>query len=857
MATLAQGIHQTAGIYTREIDLTYSAKSLGITTLGLVGETQIGPAFQPISISNWTEFKTYFGGTNTEKYPNGYPRYELPYVAKTYLSESNQLYVTRVLGLSGFNYDGIWSLYNDNSTTTGDTSIKDKTVLATFRSKSYYATGETCIPYVSNISIQTGGTDITGTSVDFTIIATYNPDYISNKSITSTGETYTVSLDSSKKNYILNSLGNTPNGSSNAKIFVEEMFETAIKNLNDSNKITGFFDGISIQMSVKNNKHDNYRSIYSQAKTPYFVSEIKGDKITPLFRFMTVSAGENANNMFKISIVNIDMDTLKFDVQVRSINDTDATPIIYETFANCTMNPSDGNNYIGAKIGTVDELYAVKSKFIIADINDDPSIYNSIPMGFGGYETKYISISGQTNNASDYFNSSKIIYNTNYYSSIKQGKQYYGLSNLTGVDSDFFKFNGSDSTVLSITDGFHMESGATNITGVTGIGADSIYFQTLSGTTYDETFDDKRLMKFTAYFYGGFDGWDIFRENRTIENNYNYNSFKKYPLQIGVDKQFSQFVGTELETKYNIPNITDNVGITSDFYAFWSAIRTFANPELIDINVFATPGIDTLNNSILVNETIDMLENERKDSIYIVNTPDKPLGTYNDTKASMSSADSVVADLTKTGIDSSFAATYYPWLKFYDKDQAQYIYLSPTKDVVKSLALTDNTAYSWFAPAGMTRGSVDCVKAKKNLILSEEDALANGRINAIKTFSADGIKIWGQKTLQSEDTQLNRIGVRRLMLYLRKTIRRGNLPLIFEPNDNTTKNKFLEIVNPILNSVKSGRGISEYRILVDDSVEAKANHQLNVIIYIKPIGALEFINIDFIITDEGFDFNSI
>jgi len=90
------------GVYTSETDLTFVAQSVGVTTLGLVGETLKGPAFEPILISNFDEFKTYFGGTSPEKYGNSNPKYELPYVAKSYLQESNQLFVTRVLGLTGY-----------------------------------------------------------------------------------------------------------------------------------------------------------------------------------------------------------------------------------------------------------------------------------------------------------------------------------------------------------------------------------------------------------------------------------------------------------------------------------------------------------------------------------------------------------------------------------------------------------------------------------------------------------------------------------------------------------------------------------------------------------------------------------
>jgi hypothetical protein len=577
------------------------------------------------------------------------------------------------------------------------------------------------------------------------------------------------------------------------------------------------------------------------------MSEIKGNKIIPLFRFVTITDGDSANNLFKVSIANISKDNEIFDVQVRSINDTDANPVVLESFRNCSLNPNSGNDYLGAKIGTTDDSFVTKSKYIMVEINDDPLVSNSVPMGFAGYEVKNI----------DGYQPTKITYNLTYNEELKQSKQYFGLSNISGVDSDFFKFNGLDVSGITLTDGFHMEPLASAIEASTGEGFPSFYSQTLDNESYLSALSDKKLMKFTAYFYGGFDGWDVFRENRTIGNAYQYNRYLSAYSGVAYDLPFSEFNGSELEKQINIPNIPANKGITSDYYAYWSAIRTFSNPELVDINVFATPGIDTINNSSLVNEAIDMLENERKDSIYVLTTPDKPIGTLDDTKFSMYTAEDIVSDLDDTGIDTSFAATYFPWVKFYDKTNAQYIYLPPTKDVVRNMAYTDNTAYAWFPPAGLLRGNVDCEKAKKNLVESEEDTLYDGRINAIKSLSSEGVKVMGQKTLLSVDNQLNRIGVRRLMLYLRKSIRKANLPLIFEPNDNTTKSRFLEIVTPILNSVQSGRGISAYEIVIDDSLEAKARHEMNVQIFIKPIGALEYINIDFMITDEGFDFNSI
>ena len=143
MADNARGIHVSAGIYSREIDLTYAAKSLGITTLGVVGETTKGPAFQAMDISNWREFQDVFGGTSTEKYKGSlYPKYELPYIAKSYLSESQQLKVVRVLGLSGYNAGPAWII---TASSDGKEGSK-KQAVAVIRSRgSYkaYVTGST------------------------------------------------------------------------------------------------------------------------------------------------------------------------------------------------------------------------------------------------------------------------------------------------------------------------------------------------------------------------------------------------------------------------------------------------------------------------------------------------------------------------------------------------------------------------------------------------------------------------------------------------------------------------------------------------------------------------------------------
>ena len=183
--------------------------------------------------------------------------------------------------------------------------------------------------------------------------------------------------------------------------------------------------------------------------------------------------------------------------------------------------------------------------------------------------------------------------------------------------------------------------------------------------------------------------------------------------------------------------------------------------------------------------------------------------------------------------------------------------MPPTKDVVRNFAMTDNTSYPWMASAGLNRGTVNCVRAHFITKLADEDTLYDGRINPIKTFSQEGPVIWGQKTLQNHESQLDRIAVRRLLLRMRKLIAIACRPLIFEPNDPMVRSQFLTAITPIMDNIKANRGISDYRIEVDNSIEATERRELNAKLYFKPYNALEYINLEFILTPEGVSFDNI
>jgi phage tail sheath protein FI len=240
-----------------------------------------------------------------------------------------------------------------------------------------------------------------------------------------------------------------------------------------------------------------------------------------------------------------------------------------------------------------------------------------------------------------------------------------------------------------------------------------------------------------------------------------------------------------------------------------------------------------------------MVENDRADSLYVINSKNRQ------------TAQDVIDDMDTIGLDSNYSATYWPWIQIRDIDNSTQLYIPPTAEVVKNIALTDNVSYPWFAVAGYSRGIVNSIKAYKKLTLDERDELYKNRINPIATFSDTGTIIWGNKTLQVRESALDRINVRRLLLRARKLISAVAVRLLFEQNDEQVRNEFLRLVNPILESIKKERGVYEFRVTVSNDPEDIDANTLRGKIYIKPTRSLEFIDVEFIITPSGASFDNI
>lgn len=1044
-------IHVSPGIYFTENEISVASKSLGITNLGVVGETLRGPAFQVIDISSWGQYKSYFGGTSTEHFIGSqYPKYELPYIAKTYLEESKNLKVCRVLGLSGVNAGPAWVItaWGDGTTYTADNPM----VVAILRSKAdykkaafkqkknpeegvcedvyeydkiHYIVKDIKIAKSNSLFKSNGCTPGFNTSTNemtldpnnlgtFSLVLTLNDGADSKK-------TYSVSLNRGDKNYIFNLIGSKPN-EGDSEIFVEELYDVALRQLIEAGELntlgqerqlpqfslsrtapkynpvvdiliqdestlrhsdvgkrflySGKFsvnnetdDPLTVHATVKNKEgvdeyvsvngengkiyqvsayttsegtrlyhyvetealkanpqpnsenifdecvyverdssyyvnigedvipitldFNNYREQFRYSSTPWVVSELKGSAnqidLHKLFRFHTISDGDNSIYECKISIENIMPDNGTFDVVVRDYNDYDGNPIVLERYNNVSLIPGS-QNYISLKIGSFDEGYESKSKYVTVEVNETELTKRSIPAGFLGYPIRNYEGYGKglVNMTSGKLQKPLLQYNTNIYDDIRIKRQYFGMSDIVGIDDDVLKYKGVEAynnLPQGLTPCFHLDSrifpgkpdkeGKVKRDGITQTimvdGVAGYEWSTVGvGNTFKEynleprigseeemigtIYEDKRARKFTMCFYGGFDGWDYYRTSRTNTDEFKYQQYRGViDDKAGLRGNFSLIRDAE-----SMGFDRAEKAITSDWYAYMYGIRQFANPKENDINILATPGIDYVNNTLLVNDVVDMVEEERADCIYVVTTPDKPFG-FSNSKSDMFTADEVVANLDSSGVDSSYTCTYYPWIKYYDGANNQYIYLPPTKDVVKNFAHTDNIAAPWYSSAGWTRGLSDGVKAKKNLVMGEQEELYFGRINYINTFANEGMRIWGDKNLQVAETQthLNRISTRRCLIRLRKLISIGCIGFVFEPNDQATADSFRGVVEGILEDFVSKRALVDAKLVIDNSEETRDRLELRAQIYLKVMPKVEYIKIGLTLTPSGVSFDDI
>ena len=279
--------------------------------------------------------------------------------------------------------------------------------------------------------------------------------------------------------------------------------------------------------------------------------------------------------------------------------------------------------------------------------------------------------------------------------------------------------------------------------------------------------------------------------------------------------------------------------------SYKKALSLLSNADYYDMNMILTPGIL---NSIhpAVTNAARTLAVQRQDTFYVMDAA--PIGT---------SISAVINDLTT--MDNNYTATYWPWLKTLNPDTNMGVWVPPGVLLPGILAFNDANAAPWYAPAGLNRGGVSSASETYiNLSQTQRDSLYEARINPIANFKTNGgICVWGQKTLQSKASALDRINVRRLLIAVKKFIASSTRYLVFEQNSLQTRSKFLNIVNPYMEQVKANQGLYAFRVIMDSSNNTPDVIDQNILygqIFLQPTRTAEFIVLDFNIQATGASF---
>ena len=284
-------------------------------------------------------------------------------------------------------------------------------------------------------------------------------------------------------------------------------------------------------------------------------------------------------------------------------------------------------------------------------------------------------------------------------------------------------------------------------------------------------------------------------------------------------------------------------GLTGSDYT--NMINLLSNTDDYKFNLLLTPG---LCDSLHTTQCTSIISNtaNRGDNLFVLD-----LVPYNSTTTTVTGQAATR--------NNSYAASYWPWVQTQDPDSGRNVWVPASTLMAGVFAYNDKVAEPWFAPAGINRGGLTSViRAEQKLTQSDRDTLYQGKVNPIATFPGQGVVAYGQKTLQTQASALDRVNVRRLLISLKSYIGQTANALVFEQNTLATRNQFLAQVNPYLQSVQQRQGLYAFKVVMDESnntADVIDRNQLVGAIYIQPTRTAEFIYLNFNIMPTGVAFS--
>ena len=359
--------------------------------------------------------------------------------------------------------------------------------------------------------------------------------------------------------------------------------------------------------------------------------------------------------------------------------------------------------------------------------------------------------------------------------------------------------------------------------------------------------------KFTNIFYGGFDGVNILDRDQFL--------FK--------DRAFSPDAGGKAGAVTLMPggngnglaqisskNQSGENRLNNNVASMRQAVDIMTDPMSVNINILAIPGV---REPFVTDRALDRVK-DYSQAIYLMDSAryDEDQNRLYDDSSKRPDVRETSEQLETRGIDNNYAATFFPDVYINDPLNNQVVKVPSSVASLGTLAFNDKVAFPWFAPAGFNRGGLDFVtNVEVRLTSDDRDVLYDAKINPIAVFPNAGFVIFGQKTLQMAKSALDRINVRRLMLEVKRQIVRVADKLLFEPNNAQTRARFISQITPLLALIQAQAGIEQFKVVCNEtnnSAEDVESNKMNGRIIVVPTRAVEFISIDFIITNSGVSF---
>jgi hypothetical protein len=675
------------------------------------------------------------------------------------------------------------------------------------------------------------------------------------------GKKYEVSLKEGESNYLLDLFGS--NVESPTEVFAKASFPEVWEELIEEHYEGG---GIDLKAEYDPAKFGFDGQEYSSAETPWIVSQDQqpnqpGANRMRLFKFETIGDGDYANTEVKASITNVRYPSEvagseygEFDVLIRELGDTDRSPTILESFSGVNLNP-DSQNYIARVIGNrktilTDDgklreqggeagVFENRSNYVRAVVHEQVvransgnrnDLANLVPWGFDPYQLP-LDYAGQVphglkprlvQSISDVDHD--IIPEDGINPDISSASAPFDDRIFFGVD---FAWEGNLSWLQAIAQNADSASDQSEFAQDYGFVLSDAYVENPDGNGLRQIeYGDAQAQglpperrKFNVAFQGGFDGMDPAKP-QALENKITPTNSQ------GFDLSDANAAGSQ---------------------AYSKAIDLLGNEDQFDINLLVTPGVLNSMHGAVIQDGIDMVES-RSDTFYAF-----------DAAGVEASVDDAVASVQS--VDTSYAATYYPWLRIRDQNRNKQVRVPPSVLIPRVYAFNDQTAAEWYAPAGFERGGIpEAISAVVRLRKEDRDELYRNRVNPIAQFPDQGVSVWGQKTLQTQASALDRVNVRRLLIRVKKFIASTSRFLVFEQNVPETRNRFLNIVRPFLDQVQQQNGVFAFRVKMDaenNPPEVVDRNKLVGEIFLQPTRTAEFIELTFNVLPTGAEFEDV